>query len=480
MISLKDPTLLRQACFIDGRWEASTGRPIEVRNPADGSLVGLVPRLGAQETRLAIEAAARAQKEWAARSAKERSDLLRRWFDLILAAKDDLALILTSEQGKPLAEAQGEIAYGASFIEWFAEQARRDNGDIAPASQRDKRIVVLRQAIGVCAAITPWNFPNAMLTRKLGPALAAGCAVVVKPASQTPFSALALAELAQRAGIPDGIVNVVTGNASEIAGELATNTLVRKISFTGSTEVGRSLMSECASTIKKLSLELGGNAPFIVFEDADLDSAVEGALIAKFRNNGQTCVCANRFYVQRSVYKAFAEKLIKSVSQLTVGPGTEAGVHLGPLIDAKAVTKVAEHIADAVQNGASVAHGGTALGGNFYEPTVLTGVTQEMLITREETFGPVAPLIPFDTESEVIAAANNTEFGLASYVYTESLKRSWRVSEALESGMVGLNTGLISMAEAPFGGVKQSGLGREGSVYGMGDYTELKYVCVGL
>lgn len=481
MKHLKDPGLFVQQCLIDGHWQpALNGQVREVMNPATGERVGTVPNMGEGETRLAVQAAAHAFPAWAARSAKERATLLRRWYELMMEAQDDLARIMTIEQGKPLAESRGEIAYGASFIEWFAEQGRRNNGDVIPAPQPDKRIVVLRQPIGVCAAITPWNFPNAMLTRKLAPALAAGCTMVVKPATQTPFSALAIAVLAERAGIPRGVINVVTGDAGAIAKELTGNPVVRKLSFTGSTEIGRVLMRQCAEHIKKVSLELGGNAPFIVFDDANLDAAVQGAMIAKFRNNGQTCVCANRLYVQRAVYDAFARKLAASVRAMKLGNGLDAGVVVGPLIDGKALAKVEEHIDDALGRGATVIAGGRRLEGNFFEPTVMTGVTQQMLVAREETFGPLAALIPFDSEDEVIRMANDTEYGLASYVYTRDLSRSWRVSERLEYGMVGVNTGLISTAEAPFGGVKQSGLGREGSQYGMDDYTELKYVCVGL
>lgn len=481
MKNLKDPGLFAQQCLIDGHWQpALNGQLREVVNPATGERVGTVPNMGEVETRLAVQAAAQAFPAWAARSAKERAALLRRWYELMMEAQDDLARIMTIEQGKPLAESRGEIAYGASFIEWFAEQGRRNNGDVIPAPQPDKRIVVLRQPIGVCAAITPWNFPNAMLTRKLAPALAAGCTMVVKPATQTPFSALAIAVLAERAGIPRGVINVVTGDAAAIAKELTGNPVVRKLSFTGSTGIGRVLMRQCAEHIKKVSLELGGNAPFIVFDDANLDAAVQGAMIAKFRNNGQTCVCANRLYVQRAVYDEFAHKLAASVRAMKLGNGLDAGVVVGPLIDAKALAKVEEHIDDALDQGATVIAGGRRLDGNFFEPTVMTGVTQQMLVAREETFGPLAALIAFDTEDEVIRMANDTEYGLASYVYTRELSRSWRVSERLEYGMVGVNTGLISTAEAPFGGVKQSGLGREGSQYGMDDYTELKYVCVGL
>lgn len=481
MIALKDPTLLRDRAWIAGVWEAAdSGATLVVRNPATGDEVGKVPRMGAAETARAVEAASRAFPAWAALSVKRRSDLLRRWYELMMAAQDDLALIMTTEQGKPLAEARGEIAYGASFIEWFAEEARRSYGDVIPATQPGHRIVVLRQPVGVCAAITPWNFPNAMLARKLGPALAAGCTMVVKPASQTPLSALAMVVLAERAGIPPGVINVVTGGAAEIAGELCANATVRKISFTGSTEIGRSLMRACADTIKKLSLELGGNAPFIVFDDADIDAAVDGAMIAKFRNNGQTCVCANRIFVQRGVYDAFADKLTRRVAELRVGNGLEAGVQVGPLIDERALLKVEAHIADATAKGAILRTGGQRLGGNFLSPAVLTGVTTAMRVSGEETFGPLAPLIGFDTEDEVVRLANDSEFGLASYFYTADLQRSWRVAERLEAGMVGINTGLISTAEAPFGGVKQSGTGREGSKYGMDDYMERKYVCVGV
>lgn len=481
MIDLKDPSLFTEACLIGGRWiPAESGRSLDVTDPATGEVLGQVPAMGAKEARLAVEAAAAALKDWSAHSANERAAIMRRWHTLMTDAQDDLAMIMTREQGKPLAEARGEIAYGASFIEWFAEQARRNNGDVVPAAHRDKRIMVLRQPVGVCAAITPWNFPNAMLTRKLGPALAAGCTMVVRPASQTPYSALAIAVLAERAGIPKGVINVITGPATAIGAELTSNPTVRKLSFTGSTEVGRALMRQCAGTVKKLSLELGGNAPFIVFEDADIDAAVEGALVAKFRNNGQTCVCANRLYVHRSVYPEFVARLACRVSSLRVGNGLDQGVQLGPLIDEVAVRRVEQHIADAVAGGASIAAGGSRLHGNYVEPTVLMDVNAQMRLVHEETFGPVAPVIAFDSDDEVIEQANATEYGLASYVYTRSLNRSWRIAEALQYGMVGLNTGLISTVEAPFGGVKQSGLGREGSAYGMDEYTEMKYVCVGL
>jgi succinate-semialdehyde dehydrogenase/glutarate-semialdehyde dehydrogenase len=437
--------------------------------------------MAAAETRRAIAAAAKALPPWAARTAKDRSIVLRRWFDLMLANQDDLAVLMTAEQGKPLAESKGEIAYAASFIEWFAEEGKRLYGDIIPGHQGDKRIMVLRQPVGVVAAITPWNFPSAMITRKAGPALGAGCTLVLKPATQTPYSALALAELAQRAGIPPGVFNIVTGSATAIGGEMTGNPTVRKVTFTGSTEVGKKLMVQCASTVKKLSLELGGNAPFIVFDDADLDAAVQGALASKYRNTGQTCVCANRLLVQAGVYDEFAKRLAAAVSQLRVGDGLKGVTDQGPLIDDKAVAKVEEHIADAVKGGAKVWLGGKrhALGGTFFEPTILTGVTPAMLIAREETFGPVAPLFKFDTEAEAIAMANDTEFGLAAYLYTRDLARSWRVSEAIEYGIVGLNTGIISTEVAPFGGVKESGTGREGSKYGILDYTEMKYICVG-
>lgn len=481
-MTLKDPTLLREAALVGGRWIEARSEPVvEVRNPATGALVGRFPALGAVETREAIEAARSAQGPWAARTAKDRSTVLRRWFDLIMQNQDDLGEILTLEQGKPLAEARGEIAYGASFIEWFAEEARRVYGDIVPGHQPDKRILVMKQPVGVVAAITPWNFPHAMITRKAGPALAAGCAMVLKPASQTPFSAIALAVLAERAGLPKGIFSVVTGSARAIGGEMTANAIVRKLTFTGSTEVGAELMRQSAGTIKKLGLELGGNAPFVVFDDADLEAAVEGALVAKFRNNGQTCVCANRIYVQDGVYDAFTEKLRAAVAQLEVGDGMAAGVVLGPLIDAKAVEKVEEHIADAVGRGAAVALGGRRhpRGGTFFEPTILTGVTSEMAVAREETFGPLAPLFRFTDEVDVIRQANDTEFGLASYFYARDLSRVFRVAEALEYGMVGVNTGLISTPEAPFGGMKSSGLGREGSRYGIEEFVEIKYVCLG-
>ncbi|WP_020205446.1 NADP-dependent succinate-semialdehyde dehydrogenase, partial [Cupriavidus sp. WS] len=468
MLNLQDPSLLRQQCYVDGRW-IDGERHIDVTNPATGARVAQVPQLGADETRQAIEAANRALPAWRARTAKDRSALLRKWFELLLANQDDLARIMTAEQGKPFAEARGEIAYAASFIEWFAEEGKRVYGETIPAPVSNQRIVVTKEPVGVCAAITPWNFPAAMITRKAGPALAAGCTMVVKPASQTPLTALAMAVLAERAGIPAGVLSVITGSAGAIGGELSTNPLVRKLTFTGSTEVGRTLMAQTASTIKKVSMELGGNAPFIVFDDADLDAAVEGAIVSKYRNAGQTCVCANRLYVHSKVYDAFAEKLVAAVRALKVGDGMDDGVRIGPLIDGKAVAKVEEHIADALAKGARVLEGGKrhALGQSFFEPTVLADVKPNMLVAREETFGPLAPLFRFETEDEVVALANDTEFGLASYFYARDLGRVWRVSERLEYGMVGVNTGLISNEVAPFGGVKQSGVGREGSHYGI-------------
>ncbi len=481
MIELKDPSLLRQQAFLAGAWaDADNRETVPVTDPASGVTIASVPMMGAAETRRAIAAAELAQRGWRRTTAKDRAAVLRRLALLMHEHKDDLALLMTREQGKPLAEAAGEIVYAASFIEWFAEEARRVYGETIPAPQGDRRILVLKEPVGVCAAITPWNFPTAMLTRKVGPALAAGCAMVVKPALQTPLSALAFAVLAERAGVPAGLLSVLTGKASAIGGELTANPVVRKLSFTGSTEVGRMLMRQSADTIKKLSLELGGNAPFIVFDDADLDAAVEGAMISKYRNAAQTCVCANRLYVQRGVYEAFAAKLVQKVRALKVGPGVEPGVTQGPLIDANAVRKVEQHVADALAKGGELLTGGHrhALGGSFFEPTVIGRATREMQLAREETFGPMAPLFVFDTEAEVIAAANDTEFGLASYFYSRDIGRIWRVGEALEYGMVGVNTGLISTAEAPFGGVKQSGLGREGSRHGIEDYLEIKYLCL--
>ncbi|WGZ99313.1 NADP-dependent succinate-semialdehyde dehydrogenase [Klebsiella michiganensis] len=482
-MQLNDPTLFRQQALINGRWrDASSKETLAVTNPANGQQLGSVPKMGAAETREAIDAAAGALPAWRALTAKERSAILRRWFELMMEHQDDLARLMTLEQGKPLAEAKGEISYAASFIEWFAEEGKRIYGDTIPGHQADKRLLVIKQPIGVTAAITPWNFPAAMITRKAGPALAAGCTMVLKPASQTPFSALALAELANRAGIPEGVFNVVTGSASEVGNELTGNPLVRKLSFTGSTEIGRQLMEQCAKDIKKVSLELGGNAPFIVFDDADLDKAVEGALASKFRNAGQTCVCANRLYVQDGVYYRFAEKLQQAVSKLQIGDGLQPNVTIGPLIDEKAIAKVQEHIADALGKGARIVTGGKVheLGGNFFQPTILVDVPGDAKVAKEETFGPLAPLFRFKDEADVIAQANDTEFGLAAYFYARDLSRVFRVGEALEYGIIGINTGLISTEVAPFGGVKSSGLGREGSKYGIEDYLEIKYMCIGI
>jgi succinate-semialdehyde dehydrogenase/glutarate-semialdehyde dehydrogenase len=479
-VSLQDARLFRQAAYIDGAWIDAVAT-IAVDNPATSDIVGTVPRLGRVETRQAIEAAARAFPAWRKKPAKERAAVLRRWFELMLAHQEDLARLMTTEQGKPLTESRGEVAYAASFLEWFGEEAKRVYGDTIPAPQADKRILVTKEPIGVVACITPWNFPLAMITRKAGPAIAAGCTVVLKPASQTPFSALALAELAERAGLPKGVLNVITGSAADIGAELTSHPTVRKLSFTGSTEIGRVLMAQCAGTIKKLSLELGGNAPFIVFDDADLDAAVEGAIQSKYRNTGQTCVCANRLLVQESVYDAFAAKLATAVATLTPAPGLEAGATQGPLIDDRAVEKVESHIADALAKGATIALGGRrhARGGRFFEPTILTNVTPAMAIAREETFGPVAPLFRFSSEADAIALANDTEFGLAAYFYGRDVGRIFRVAEALEYGIVGVNTGLISTEVAPFGGVKESGLGREGSKYGIEEFLEIKYLCLG-
>jgi succinate-semialdehyde dehydrogenase / glutarate-semialdehyde dehydrogenase len=482
MISLQDPKLFRQQAYIDGRWSnADNGAEFDVINPATGQVLGRVPQMGAAETRRAIEAANAAWAGWKRKTAKERAALLRRWSDLMLANTEDLAKIMTAEQGKPLSESKGEISYAASFIEWFGEEAKRVYGDTIPSPATDKRLVVIKEPVGVCAAITPWNFPAAMITRKAGPALAAGCPMIVKPAESTPFSALAIAVLDERAGIPPGVFNVLTGDAPAIGGEMTSNPDVRKITFTGSTEIGRLLMRQSADTIKKISLELGGNAPFIVFDDADLDAAVEGAIVSKYRNTGQTCVCANRLYVQDKVYDVFAEKLVAAVAKLKVGDGFEPGVQQGPLIDRAAVEKVEQHIADARSKGARVLLGGKRhkLGQTFFEPTVLADVTPKMMVAREETFGPVAPLFRFRSDDEVVEMANNTEFGLASYFYSRDVGRIWRVAEALEYGMVGINTGLISNEVAPFGGVKQSGLGREGSHYGLDEFVEIKYLCFG-
>jgi succinate-semialdehyde dehydrogenase/glutarate-semialdehyde dehydrogenase len=481
-LPIKDLSLFRQQCYIDGRWvNADDGRTIPVTNPADGATLGTVPSVSAEQVARAVAAADAALPAWRAQTARARAVILRRWFDLCMANQDDLAAILTLEQGKPLAEAKGEIAYGSGFIEWFSEEARRAYGDVIPANLPGRRIVVVKEPIGVAATITPWNFPNAMITRKVGAALAAGCTVVCKPATATPYSALALAELAERAGVPKGVFNVVTGSAAVIGGELTSNPTVRKVSFTGSTEVGRRLLEQCAPTIKKVSLELGGNAPFIVFDDADLERAVAGVMASKFRNAGQTCVCANRIFVQNGIYDAFAARLREVVAAQVVGNGMEPGVTIGPLIDQHAVEKVEEHIDDALARGASVYAGGKrhALGGTFFEPTILTDVPAGTKLMSEETFGPVAPLTRFSTEEEAIRLANDTEFGLASYFYTRDLGRAWRVGEALEYGMVGINEGIISTEIAPFGGVKQSGIGREGSKYGIEEYLEIKYLCMG-
>ncbi|GLK90418.1 NADP-dependent succinate-semialdehyde dehydrogenase [Pseudomonas turukhanskensis] len=480
-MKLNNPELFREQAYIDGQWlAADSGATITVTNPSTSAVVGHVPRMGGSETRRAIEAAERALPAWKALSAKERASKLRRWFDLMIEHQDDLAQIMTLEQGKPLAEARGEIVFAASYIEWYAEEGKRVYGDLIPGSA-DKRLLVLKQPIGVCAAITPWNFPSAMITRKAGPALAAGCTMVIKPASQTPFSALALMVLAEQAGIPNGVLSVVPGSAAEIAEELTSNPVVRKISFTGSTEIGRTIMEKCAHDIKKVSLELGGNAPFIVFEDADLDAAVDGALASKFRNAGQTCVCANRLYVHDKVYDAFVDKLAAAVGALKTGDGFETGTTIGPLIDEKAVAKVRQHIDDALEKGAKVLQGGAAhkLGGNFFQPTILVDVPDNARVAKEETFGPLAPVFRFNTDDEVIAKANDTEFGLAAYFYAKDLSRVFRVGEALEYGIVGVNTGIISSEAAPFGGVKASGVGREGSKYGIEDYLEIKYLCLG-
>ncbi len=481
-LTLNDPSLLRNLCYVDGQWiGADGGGTFPVTNPASGEVIATVPACGAAETRRAIEAARQALPGWAGKSAKERGKILRRFAELMMANAEDLGRLMTAEQGKPLAEAKGEVGYAASFYEWFAEEGRRVYGDVIPSPAADKRMFALRQPVGVVGAITPWNFPAAMITRKAGAALAAGCTIVIKPAESTPLSAFAQAELAERAGVPKGVFNVLTGRSREIGGELTSNPTVAKITFTGSTAVGKLLMRQCADTVKKVSLELGGNAPFIVFDDADLDAAVAGAIASKYRNTGQTCVCANRLLVQSGVYDAFVAKLVEATRKLRVGAGLEGVTEQGPLIDEKAVAKVEEHIADAIAKGAKVALGGQrhALGGTFFQPTILTGVTTSMLVAREETFGPVAPIFRFDTEAEAIRMANDTEFGLASYFYTRDIARSWRVAEALEYGIVGLNTGIISTEEAPFGGWKESGVGREGSRHGILDYTELKYLCMG-
>ena len=477
---MQDARLFRQACYVDGAWTEARD-VIEVDNPATGEIIGTVPKLGRAETERAIDAASRAFPAWRRKTARERAAVMRRWFELMLASQDDLARLMTIEQGKPLTESKGEVVYAASFLEWFGEEAKRAYGDTIPHQQPDKRLVVVKEPIGVVACITPWNFPLAMITRKAGPAIASGCTVVLKPASQTPFSALALAELASRAGVPPGVFNVITGSATEIGAELTSNPIVRKLSFTGSTETGKVLMAQCAATVKKLSLELGGNAPFIVFDDADLDAAVEGAMASKYRNTGQTCVCANRLLVQDSVYDRFSTKLAEAVKKLAPAPGLDDGATQGPLIDDRAVEKVESHVADAVSKGARVLVGGKrhSRGGRFFEPTILTGVTPAMAVAKEETFGPVAPLFRFSTEAEAIALANDTEFGLAAYFYGRDIARVWRVAEALEYGIVGINTGIISTEVAPFGGVKESGIGREGSKYGLEEFLEIKYLCMG-
>ena len=481
MKRLSDKNLLQQQAWANGQWvDARSGETITVTNPADGSTVGSVPSLSADEVRAAIDAAHTAFADWRRLTAKARSAKLMKWYDLMMASQEDLAIILTTEQGKPLAEARGEIAYAAACIQWFAEEAKRIYGDTIPAASSDQRIMVIRQPVGVCAAVTPWNFPAAMITRKAAPALAAGCTMVVKPASQTPLTALALAELARRAEIPAGVINVVTGSAGVIGRELTGSPLVRKLSFTGSTEVGRQLMAECAASVKKVSLELGGNAPFIVFDDADLDQAVDGAIVSKYRNSGQTCVCANRLFVQSGVYDEFAGRLVAAVEKLKVGSGLEPDVQQGPLIDQAALDKVSHHVEDALSHGATLLTGGKphALGGTFFQPTVLAGVSADMSVAVDETFGPVAPLIRFDGEADVIRMANDTPFGLAAYFYARDMGRIFRIAEALEYGMVGINTGLISTEVAPFGGVKQSGIGREGSKYGIDEYVEMKYLCL--
>ncbi|MDE0451786.1 MAG: NAD-dependent succinate-semialdehyde dehydrogenase [Gammaproteobacteria bacterium] len=481
-VRLSDPALFRQQCYVDGEWvDADSGATFDVTDPATGQPIGVVPSFGAAETRRAVEAANAAYPAWRALTGKERASILRRWYDLMLEHQEDLAVIMTAEQGKPMAESRGEIVFGASFIEWFAEEAKRAYGDVIPTHLADRRIVVTKEPVGVVASITPWNFPNAMITRKAGPALAAGCTVVARPASSTPLSALALGELATRAGIPAGVFNVVTGPSSAVGGELTSNPIVRKLSFTGSTAVGKILLEQCAGTVKKVSMELGGNSPFIVFDDADVDAAVEGAMASKYRNTGQTCVCANRFLVQEGVHDEFAQKLAAAAGNLRVGPGLTGETDQGPLIDMAAVEKVEDHIQDAVNGGGTVVSGGQRheLGGTFFEPTVITGVTPAMKVAREETFGPVAPVFRFKTEEEAIQLANATEFGLAAYFYSRDIGRIWRVGEALEYGIVGINVGIISTEVAPFGGFKESGIGREGSKYGLDEFLEVKYMCVG-
>ena len=481
-VYLQDPTLFRRQCYVDGRWlDARSRQTIDVVNPADGQVIGTVPAFSAVETRAAIEAANRAFPAWRAKTAKERAQILRKWYDLMMANQEDLAIIMTAEQGKPMAESRGEIGYGGSFIEWFAEEGKRAYGDVIPQPLGDRRIVVTKEPVGVVGMITPWNFPNAMITRKAGPALAAGCTVIARPATATPFSALALCELGERAGIPPGVFNVITGPSGDVGGEITANPIVRKLSFTGSTEVGKILLEQCAHTVKKVSMELGGNAPFIVFDDADMDSAVSGAIASKYRNTGQTCVCANRFLVQGGVYDTFAERLAEASSKLVVGPGLEGDTQQGPLIDDDAVAKVEEHIQDAVDKGATVIQGGKRhpLGGNFFEPTVIANVNTQMKVAREETFGPLAPIFRFETDDEAVQLANDTEFGLAAYFYSRDIGRIWRVAEQLEYGIVGINTGIISTEVAPFGGMKESGIGREGSHYGLDEFMEVKYMCMG-
>ena len=481
-MKLNDGKLFRQQCYINGAWtDADSGESIDVTNPATGEKLGTVPKMGAAETKRAIEAANAAWPAWRAKTAKERAQILRRWFELMMANQDDLGTLMTAEQGKPLAEAKGEVAYAASFIEWFGEEGKRAYGDTIPQHGADKRFVVIKEPIGVVAAITPWNFPAAMITRKAGPALAAGCPIVIKPATETPFSALAMAELAERAGVPKGIVNVITGAAREIGGEMTGNPIVRKLTFTGSTEVGKILMKQCADTVKKVSMELGGNAPFIVFDDADLDAAVTGAMASKYRNTGQTFVCANRIYVQAGVYDDFVARLSKAVLAMKVGDGLQGETQQGPLINMAAVEKVEEHLADATSKGAKIAVGGKrhSLGGTFFEPTIVTEVTQDMKVAKEETFGPLAPIFRFNTDEEAIRWANDTEFGLAAYFYSRDIGRVWKTAEALEYGIVGINEGIISTEVAPFGGMKESGVGREGSKYGIDDYLETKYLCMG-
>ena len=480
-MNIKDQSLFRQQCYIDGQWiDADSGETLEVNNPSSGSVIGTVPKMSAAETERAVDAAELAFQSWRHRTAKERAAILRKLADLMMENQEDLAALMTIEQGKPLAESRGEVVYAASFFEWFAEEGKRLYGDVIPTHLPDRRIIVIKEPVGVCAAITPWNFPSAMITRKAGPALAAGCTIVIKPAGSTPYSALALCELAERAGVPAGVMNVVTGASSQIGGELTSNEKVRKLTFTGSTNVGKVLMRQCADTVKKISLELGGNAPFMVFEDADIDAAVIGALQSKYRNSGQTCVCANRILVHDRVYDEFSEKLSSAVSKMKVGDGFGKGIELGPLIDMAAVEKVESHIMDAVGKGAMVAAGGSrhALGGTFFQPTVLTNVKVNMAVANEETFGPLAPLFRFHSDEEAIQMANDTEFGLAAYLYSRDIGRIWRVSEAIEYGIVGINTGIISTESAPFGGMKESGIGREGSKYGLDEYVEIKYLCM--